>query len=280
MAARRIRLRYATSCARCSTTLEARTSAWWDNETKRARCETCASATTPPQRLLAEESPVQPTPASPSAAGASAVREYERRKSKRETETRARHPRIGGLILALSEEPQSTKAWAIGADGERRLGAGLDKLASGGVVAIHDRRIAGTRANIDHIAVGPTGVWVIDAKRYSGQVAKRDRGGWFSTDFRLYVGTRDCTKLVAAMGKQVAAVRVALGPEWADVPIRPALCFIDADWAWFARPFEVAGVLVAWPKAIYEQLVRPGPYTPEGITTLATVLEENLKPAS
>ncbi|WP_249934607.1 nuclease-related domain-containing protein [Microbacterium ulmi] len=31
---------------------------------------------------------------------------------------------------------------------------------------MHDRRIRGTRANIDHIVIGPPGVWVIDAKRW------------------------------------------------------------------------------------------------------------------
>lgn len=280
MAARLIRLRYPTSCATCGIALGARTSAWWDAEAKSARCDACASAAAPPSCPPVEQKQPQPEGTMQSVAGASASREYERRKSKRETNIRARHPRIGGLMLALSEEPQSITAWAKGAEGERRLGAGLDKLASAGVVAIHDRQIPGTRANIDHLAIAPSGVWVIDAKRYAGQVAKRDRGGWFSTDVRLYVGTRDCTKLVTAMAMQVDAVRAALGTDWADVPVRPALCFIDADWAWFAKPFELASVVVAWPKAIYEQLARPGPYTAEGIETLAKVLEGKLKPAS
>lgn len=43
-------------------------------------------------------------------AGGSAQREYERRKDRRESRIREAHPRIGGLILALSDDPQSTKA--------------------------------------------------------------------------------------------------------------------------------------------------------------------------
>jgi Nuclease-related domain len=62
---------------------------------------------------------------------------------------------------------------------------------------LHDRRIPGSRANIDHIVVAPCGVFVIDAKNYKGRVEKRDRGGFFSTDCRLYVGGRDKTPLVA-----------------------------------------------------------------------------------
>lgn len=147
-------------------------------------------------------------------------------------------------------------AWAKGAVGERKLGAGLDGLAEAGVVALHDRLIPGSKANIDHLAVAPSGVWVIDAKRYTGQVAKRDVGGWLKTDVRLYVGRRDCTKLVQAMARQVTAVRDALGAEWPDVPVNAALCFVDGDWGWFAEPFSLDGVFVAWPKALRERLRR------------------------
>jgi hypothetical protein len=138
-------------------------------------------------------------------AGASARREFERRKVKREVLIRSRHPHVGGLLLAISDEPQTTRNWATGAEGERQLGASLDGLAPAGVIALHDRVRPGTTANIDHMAVTPSGVWVIDAKRYAGQVTKKDVGGWFSTDARLFVGRRDCMKLVSAMSKQVAA---------------------------------------------------------------------------
>ena len=66
----------------------------------------------------------------PGTAGASARREFERRKAKREERIRAKHPKLGGLILALSDERQSTTAWDTGAAGEERLGKGLDRLAS------------------------------------------------------------------------------------------------------------------------------------------------------
>jgi len=68
---------------------------------------------------------------------------------------------------------------------------------------LHDRRIPGARANVDHIVVAPWGVFVIDAKNYKGRVEKRDRGGFFSTDYRLYVGGRDKTALVAGMAKSL-----------------------------------------------------------------------------
>jgi hypothetical protein len=52
---------------------------------------------------------------SPGTAGASARREFERRVVKREQRIRERHPELGGLFLALSDDPQSTTAWQRGA---------------------------------------------------------------------------------------------------------------------------------------------------------------------
>lgn len=213
-------------------------------------------------------------------AGGSALRQHDRKVAERESGIRALHPRVGGIILALTDEPQDIKNWAIGAEGERKLGAGLDGLAGAGVITLHDRLRPRTTANIDHIAVAPSGVWVIDAKRYSGQVAKKDVGGWFRTDVRLFVGRRDCTKLVTAMSKQVDAVRAALGDTSGEVPVRPMLCFVDADRQWFAKPFELDGVLVTWPKAARELLVRPGPLDAATAGLLAGSLDQQLRPAS
>ena len=57
-------------------------------------------------------------------------------------------------MLALTNDPQSTTAWAIGARGEELLAKRLDGLADRGVRLLHDRRIPGSSASIDHIAVG------------------------------------------------------------------------------------------------------------------------------
>src|SRR5690606_9444026 len=62
--------------------------------------------------------------------GASARREFERRKARREERIRSQHPRLGGLILAVTDEKQSTTAWDVGAVGEERLGKAMDRLAS------------------------------------------------------------------------------------------------------------------------------------------------------
>ena len=83
-----------------------------------------------------------------------------------------------GVYLALTNDPQSTAAWAQGSRGERLLGEYLEKIQDEEVVVVlHDRRIPGTRANIDHVAVTRSGVvWAIDAKNYTGK-GPTDRQG-------------------------------------------------------------------------------------------------------
>ena len=95
---------------------------------------------------------------------------------------RARWDAVGlgvmGAGLAKLSAPQHEQAWLNRARGEERVAKRLHKhLKYTGVVILHDRRIPGTRANIDHIAIGPGGITVIDAKDYTGKVRAETRGG-------------------------------------------------------------------------------------------------------
>ncbi|MGD9795825.1 MAG: nuclease-related domain-containing protein, partial [Acidimicrobiia bacterium] len=59
--------------------------------------------------------------------------------------------------------------WERGAEGEAQTAARLVWLPPG-FVALHDLRIPGSKANIDHVVIGPTGVWVIDSKAWAGRL--------------------------------------------------------------------------------------------------------------
>jgi len=165
-------------------------------------------------------------------------------------------------------------------DGGRALEVQLNGLSEAGVVSLHDRLRPGARATIDLVVVAPTGVWVIDTRNCNGQVVTQDVGGWVSADLHLRVGRRDRMKLVTAMSRQVDDVRQALGPAWGDVPVRPMLCFLDAEWRWYAKPFELRGVLVTWPRAAADVLGRPGPYGTVTVERMAAALDDSLRPAS
>src|SRR5579875_2999378 len=96
-------------------------------------------------------------PVDPGSPGASALREYARRRDARNQHARAKLGAVGGLLAKLIDEPPRTRAWQQGGTGEVRVGARLEKLLAGtGVRLLHDRRVPGHGlANLDHIAVGP-----------------------------------------------------------------------------------------------------------------------------
>ena len=281
-----IRLRYPATCSLCGTALPARSEAHWDREARAATCRSCVEADpapTAPTQVVVEPQSSSPPTIVRGDAGASAARRFEKLHKRREQRSRERFGRLSGIHLALTEDPQSTRAWATGSQGERALGKHLEKLHNGGaIIALHDRRIPGTRANIDHIAIARSGIYAIDAKKYAGKVHCVDKGGWFSTDWRLYVGRRDCTKLVLGMAKQVDAIRTAMGEpliEEFDLKVHAALCFVDSEWGLFARPFEIRGVWVGWSSALEERVQSVGPLAAEHLASIAKRVAKALPPA-
>lgn len=249
---KRMKLRYAGVCRVCGAGLPARADAVYERSTKTVRCVECPSAVA--AALFASQGETEPpSDSGPCAgvAGSSAWREYERRKAKDEERLRQKWGRLGGIAVALSDEKPSTKAWATGAVGEEKLGAGLDSLSSASVAVLHDRRIPGTKANIDHIAITTASIWVIDAKRYKGKPELRIEGGILRPRTeKVLVGRRDCTKLVDGVLEQVDLVRQVVG----DVPVAGALCFVEADWPLIGGSFSTRGVHALWPKRLAKLL--------------------------
>ncbi len=247
-----MRLRYPSVCRQCGASLAAGTETIYESETRTVRCLACA--TEPEQAHSPSLEPTRDGLRSPAAgtAGSSARREYERRKTKDQDRLRERWGRLGTLAVALSDERTSTKSWDQGAVGEERLGARLDTVSSDSLAVLHDRRIPGSKANIDHIAVTPGGVWVIDAKRYKGRPELKIEGGFLHPRVeKLLVGRRDSTKLVDGVLRQVDVVREHAGA----VPVNGVLCFIEADWPLVGGAFTTRGVHVLWPKRLAKVLV-------------------------
>lgn len=169
----------------------------------------------------------------------------------------------------------STRAWSTGANGEEIVGARLDSIPSDAVRVLHDRRIPGSRANIDHIVVTPAAVWVIDSKKYKGSPGLQVEGGLFRPRIeKLTVSGRNQTRLVDGMLWQMEHVQSVVP----NVPVRGILCFVDAEWPLFASPFRVNGVEVLWPKKLVSRLTEAAPALVD-VDAVAGVLESRFRPA-
>lgn len=192
-------------------------------------------------------------------AGGSARRRHERLQAARESDVKARWgDRVGGWVLRFSDEPQSIRAWGLGADGEQELAAAL--VGVEGLRILNDRAVKGSKANIDHVLVGPAGVFVVDAKHYKGDIEIRNVGGLFRTELRLYVSGRDRSKLADQMTWQLREVRSAVAGLGLQPmpPVTPVLCFIGARWPrFFGRVDEFEGVRIEDPGSLRRLISAP-----------------------
>ncbi len=216
-------------------------------------------------------------------AGASARAEYERRRATDEARRRALFGPLAPVVRLLAGPKPSTEAWRRGADGEERVGHWLDHAVGRLGIVLHDRAVPGRRANIDHIAVVPSGIWVIDTKHYRGRLERRELGqGWFVPRPRLVVAGRDQGRLVTASRRQQALVAEALLADesvgGSGSPVRSALCFTGVQVGLFTRPFTLEGVLVTWPRPFARSLRASGPLGPAERRVLAARLARAFPP--
>jgi hypothetical protein len=80
---------------------------------------------------------------------------------------------------------EQVTAWRRGAAGERRTARLLDGLTRDGYVVFHDLALPGSPANIDHLVIGPSGVFVIDSKQWTGSVRQGADGLAWHNHYRL-----------------------------------------------------------------------------------------------
>jgi hypothetical protein len=108
--------------------------------------------------------------------------------------TEARLPWAGLVGLAAAalvgwrlrfRPSERVTAWRRGAAGERRTARLLDRLTRDRYVVFHDLALPGSPANVDHLVIGPTGVFVIDSKQWTGSVRQGADGLAWHNHYRL-----------------------------------------------------------------------------------------------
>lgn len=154
-----------------------------------------------------------------------------------------------------------------GAEGERLTAEALLGLGHDWVV-LHDVRWPGRlRANIDHVVVGPTGIYVIDSKNWSGDVRVSNgvlRQNGYSREKNV-AGAADGALAIAELAGAAAGL------------VQPVLCFVAQP----AMHGFVREVALCSPDNIIAMLSsRPAVLNPAQVLELATRLDAQLQAAT
>src|SRR5215207_355328 len=132
-------------------------------------------------------------------------------------------PRLGLVLGALAAmaagwglrfrpSPEAV-AWRRGAAGERRTARLLGPLERDGWAVLHDLAVPRGQANIDHLVIGPGGVFVIDSKQYRGRLQLDSTG-------RLWHGRYPLAPALGAVSFEAdQAALVLTDPDVVVVPI-------------------------------------------------------------
>lgn len=151
------------------------------------------------------------------------------------------------------------------------------------VIVLHDRRIPHSRANIDHIAVAPSGVFVIDAKRYKGKIEIRRRP---PGDPWLFVAGRNKTKLVEGLARQRDAVSSALAEAIPEMPVHACFCFLNpagqagGSGLPLIRTLNIDGFPLFYPRKLSKRLNASGALTEVSRQEVARLLAAALPAAA
>ncbi len=118
---------------------------------------------------------------------------------------------VAGWVLRFQPSPDAI-AWRRGAAGEQRTARLLSPLERQGWVVLHDLAVPGSRANLDHLVIGPGGVFVVDSKRYRGRL-RLDSSG------RLWHGRYPLTPTLRAVEFEADRAAQVLADPQVVVPI-------------------------------------------------------------
>ncbi|MEW6474295.1 MAG: nuclease-related domain-containing protein [Actinomycetota bacterium] len=118
----------------------------------------------------------------------------------------------------VSEASTEGACWERGAAGEELTARLLAPLADVGWTVLHDRRVPGSPANIDHLAIGPAGIFVIDTKAWRGELRLLDDG-------QLWYGPVPFDEVLARLRWEAGEVDLGLRRRLDQpVAVEPVLC--------------------------------------------------------
>jgi hypothetical protein len=172
-------------------------------------------------------------------------------------------------VLRFRVSP-GTSTWRRGAAGERRTARLLSHLEDRGWVVLHDLAVPGSAANIDHLAIGPGGVVVIDSKQYRGRL-QLDPNGLLRHGRHLLTMTLRAARWEADQADEVLGV--------ADLQVAAIVAVHGATVPW--DRLRVDGVTVAPARRVPDLLrALPPILGPERVAWLADRARLRFRPAA
>jgi hypothetical protein len=176
---------------------------------------------------------------------------------------------VAGWALRFRPSPDAV-AWRQGAAGERRTARLLDPLERHGWAVLHDLAIPGSRANLDHLVIGPGGVFVIDSNQYRGRLRLDPLG-------RLWHGRYPLAPALRAVSFE--ADQAALVVTDPDVVVVPVMAVHGAQVPWGKVVMDGVPVVPArrLPSMLREL---PGVLGPERVAVLADQARVRFHPAA
>jgi Nuclease-related domain len=178
-----------------------------------------------------------------------------------------------GLVVAVLvgwrlrfRPSEQVTAWQRGAAGERRTARLLGRLTRDGYVVFHDLAVPGSDANVDHLVIGPSGVFVIDSKQWTGSVRQGLDGlAWhnhYPLDRTLETVRWEAETVGGLLGTRAAAV----------------VCVHGAHV--YGGGLEVQGVAIVPPHLLRGALGFEGVLSDAEVTLLTTTARTSLRPAA
>jgi hypothetical protein len=121
-----------------------------------------------------------------------------------------------GITWRLGRPPDAVTAWRRGAKGERTTARLLAPLERYGFTVFHDLSLPGGRVNVDHLVIGPTGIWAIDSKSWRNRTV-------VDKDGRLWRGRRPADTAVRVAWWEAEQVANLFDATGLDVGVNPVL---------------------------------------------------------
>ena len=146
-------------------------------------------------------------------------------------------------------------AWESGAEREPAIAKRLADLPAGFTV-LHDLRLPGTETRLDHLVVSSGGLYLVDAKRYSGHLVYSKKMLWhgrFPIVDKLETLVWEAETLSEVIGREVV----------------PVMCFVDAV---LPQPVATLGSVIVCRASVVHTVVR-STHATMSATELARVLD-------